>query len=246
MPGTAAEEASETDAGVSAGSGVLYVREEAYSTRPFAGLEAMREALRSARSKRKHPVVDPKVITAWNGQMIDAFAYAGLVTGDGRYIETAARAADFLLERLWDGELGLYRIYSDGAVRRRAFQEDYACLIGGLLSLYEASADTRWLVAAEMLTNGMNERFWDSEAGGYYFGEAGGIPAPAHEERLRRGAGIGERRGCPGAAFTGAPHRRYAVPCTGQASFRRLRRLDEGGPRTVHLHDPCTAGFSAR
>ena len=172
MPGTAAEEASETDAGVSAGSGVLYVREEADSTRPFAGLEAMREALRSARSKRKRPVVDPKVITAWNGQMIDAFAYAGLVTGDGRYIETAARAADFMLDRLWDDEFGLYRIYSDGAVRRSAFQEDYACLIGGLLSLYEASADSRWLAAAETLTDRMNERFWDSEAGGYYFGEA--------------------------------------------------------------------------
>ena len=172
MPGAAAKEASETDAGVPAGSGVLYVRAEADSTGPLAGLEAMREALRSVRSKRKRPVVDPKVITAWNGQMIDAFAYAGLVTGDGRYIETAARAADFLLERLWDGELGLYRIYSDGAVRRRAFQEDYACLIGGLLSLYEASADSRWLVAAETLTDRMNERFWDSEAGGYYFGEA--------------------------------------------------------------------------
>ncbi|MYD26268.1 MAG: DUF255 domain-containing protein [Gemmatimonadetes bacterium] len=166
MPGV------EIDSDVPAGSGVLYVREEADSTGPFAGLEAMREVLRSARSKRKRPVVDPKVIAAWNGQMIDAFAYAGLVTGDGRYIETAARAADFMLDRLWDDELGLYRIYSDGAVRRRAFQEDYACLIGGLLSLYEASADSRWLVAAETLTNRMNERFWDPDTGGYYFGES--------------------------------------------------------------------------
>ncbi|MDE2848088.1 MAG: DUF255 domain-containing protein [Gemmatimonadota bacterium] len=168
----AAEDASEGVAGVPAGSGVLYVRGEADSTGLFAGLEAMREVLRSARSKRKRPVVDPKVIAAWNGQMIDAFAYAGLVTGDGRYIETAARAADFMLDRLWDDELGLYRIYSVGAVRRRAFQEDYACLIGGLLSLYEASADSRWLVAAETLTARMNERFWDSDTGGYYFGEA--------------------------------------------------------------------------
>ncbi|MDE2726501.1 MAG: DUF255 domain-containing protein, partial [Gemmatimonadota bacterium] len=179
MPGVAAatgsaavEDASEGVADVPAGSGVLYVREEADSTGPFAGLEAMREVLRSTRSKRKRPVVDPKVIAAWNGQMIDAFAYAGLVTGDGRYIETAARAADFMLDRLWDDELGLYRIYSDGAVRRRAFQEDYARLIGGLLSLYEASADSRWLAAAETLTNRMNERFWDSDTGGYYFGES--------------------------------------------------------------------------
>ena len=165
MPG------AELDVGDTAGAGVLYVRGDAGSTGPPAGLEAMRESLRSARAKRKRPVVDPKVITAWNAQMIDAFAYAGLVTGEGRHIETAARAADFLLDRLWDDELGLYRIYSDGAARRRAFQEDYACLIGGLLSLYEASADTRWLVAAETLTNRMNERFRDPGTGGYYFGE---------------------------------------------------------------------------
>lgn len=170
VDGTTAEAAVNAD--VPAGSGVLYVRREGDSTGPFAGLEpAMREALRSARSKRQRPMVDTKVITAWNGQMIDAFAYAGLVTGDGRYIETAARAADFVLDRLWDDELGLHRIYSDGAVRRRAFQEDYACLIGGLLSLYEASADSRWLVAAETLTNRMNERFRDPGTGGYYFAE---------------------------------------------------------------------------
>lgn len=164
---------AELDAGVPAGAGVLYVRGEADSTGSFVGLEAMRETLRSARSKRKRPVVDTKMITAWNGQMIDAFAFAGLVTGDGRYIETAARAANFMLDRLWDDELGLHRIYSDGAVRRSAFQEDYACLIDGLLGLYEASADTRWLAAAERLTNRMNERFRDSDNGGYYFGEAG-------------------------------------------------------------------------
>ena len=164
-------EDAEFDAGVPAGAGVLYIRGEADTIGPPAGLEAMREALRSARSKRERPVVDPKIITAWNGQMIDAFAYAGRVTGDGRYIETAARAADFMLDRLWDDELGLYRIYADKAVRRSAFQEDYACLIGGLLSLYEASADSRWLAAAEKLADRMNERFWDPGRGGFYFGE---------------------------------------------------------------------------
>ena len=156
-----------------AGAGVLYVREERDSSGPPAVRERLREALRSARSDRKHPMVDTKVITAWNGQMIDAFAYAGLVTGDGRYVETAAGAAEFILDRLRDDEAGLHRIYLDGAIHREAFQEDYACLAMGLLSLYEAAADPRWLAAAETLVHRMNEQFWDSETGGYFFAEGG-------------------------------------------------------------------------
>ena len=168
-----AEGDTKGDADAVAGSGVLYVRTERESVGPPDGLDELRETLRSARSNRRHPVVDTKVITAWNGQMIDAFAYAGLVTDNGRYVDTAARAADFILDRLWDDGSGLHRIYLEGAVHREAFQEDYACLIQGLQRLYEASAEPRWLAAAETLTNRMNERFWDAERGGYFFAEGG-------------------------------------------------------------------------
>ena len=173
MAGVAAGSAAEGVAEAPAGAGVLYVRGETDWTRPPAGLVPMRQALRSARSDRKRPVVDTKVITAWNGQMIETFAYAGRVTGNGRYIDTAAKAADFTLDRLRDGENRLYRNYPDGEIRKGAFQEDYVCLIAGLLSLYEASADARWLAAAETLADRMNARFWDSATGGYFFGEGG-------------------------------------------------------------------------
>ncbi len=164
---------AEGDADGLAGAGVLYVRTERESAGPPDGLDELRETLRSARSNRRHPVVDTKVITAWNGQMIEAFAYAGLVTDNERYVDTAARAADFILDRLWDDGSGLHRIYLEGAVHREAFQEDYAFLIQGLQRLHEASAEPRWLAAAETLTNRMNERFWDTERGGYFFAEGG-------------------------------------------------------------------------
>ncbi len=161
------------DADGFAGAGVLYVRTERDSVGPPDGLDELRETLRAARSNRRHPVVDTKVITAWNGQMIDAFAFAGLVTDNEGYVDTAAQAADFILDRLWDDASGLHRIYLEGAVHREAFQEDYACLIQGLQRLHEASAEPRWLAAAETLTNRMNERFWDTERGGYFFAEGG-------------------------------------------------------------------------
>ena len=167
------EEDTEGDVDGLASAGVLYVRKDTESAGPPVGLHELRETLRSARSNRKPPVVDTKVITAWNGQMIDAFAYAGLVTNNGRYVDTAAWAADFILDRLWDDGSSLHRIYLEGAVHREAFQEDYAFLIQGLQRLYEASAEPRWLAAAETLTNRMNERFWDTERGGYFFAEGG-------------------------------------------------------------------------
>jgi len=158
------------DAAVDGAEGaVLYVRAAAESVRLRSDLESMRSELRSVRAKRRHPMVDAKVITAWNGQMIDTFAYAWLVTGSRAYLERAARAADFILDRMRDGEGGLRRVYLHGETRREAFQEDYAYLVRGLLRLYEATADARWLAEAGSLADRMNERFWDPDAGGYFF-----------------------------------------------------------------------------
>lgn len=156
-----------------AGGAVLYVRGEADYVRLRSDLERMRSELGTVRAKRSHPMVDAKVITAWNGQMIDTYAYAWLVTGRGEYLDRATRAAEFILDRLRDGEGRLRRIYLGGETRREAFQEDYAYLARGLARLFEATDDARWLAEAVSLADRMDEFFWDPVAGGYFFTSSG-------------------------------------------------------------------------
>ncbi|MGB5815483.1 MAG: thioredoxin domain-containing protein [Thermoanaerobaculia bacterium] len=132
-------------------------------------LERGKAALLEARAQRPRPHLDDKIITAWNGLMISAFARASRVVDDDRYITAATRAAEFLEEELYDRDSDtLLRRYRDGEARHPAHLEDYAYLTQGLLDLYEADFDERWLEWATRLTQSQNEKFWDREGVGYY------------------------------------------------------------------------------
>jgi uncharacterized protein YyaL (SSP411 family) len=79
------------------------------------------------------------------------------------------RAAEFLRRELYDEDTGLlYRNYREGRSDVGGFAEDYAYLVQGLLDLYEASFEFRWLQWAEQLQAKMDELFWDADAGGYF------------------------------------------------------------------------------
>ncbi len=138
-------------------------------------LGAALEVLRAVRAKRPRPHLDDKVITAWNGLMISALARAAVSPAecladvrDG-YRAAAVRAAEFIERELFDVQRGvLYRNYREGRGANEAFAEDYAYLIAGLLDLYEATFDARWLRWAEGLQQVMDALFWDAEHGGYF------------------------------------------------------------------------------
>ena len=132
-------------------------------------LDTAREQLYEARSHRPPPGKDDKVLTSWNGLMIEAFARAGRVLDEPRYEEAAATAAGFILTnlRLDDGRLA--RSWKDGRARHLAVLDDYAFLTAGLIELYQASADPRWLAAAIELTNTTIERFGDEQGGAFFF-----------------------------------------------------------------------------
>ena len=103
--------------------------------------------------------------------MISAMARAYQVCGEEHYLKAAVVAADFILENMVrDGQL--LHTYKDGQSRIAAFQDDYACLINGLLDLYEASFELRFFLAAEHWAEVMIERFWDAEDGGFFYAEA--------------------------------------------------------------------------
>ena len=139
-------------------------------------LARSRKILLEIRSQRPRPHLDYKILCAWNGLMISAFARAGATFGAAEYLEAAVKAADFIKEHLTDSESGeLRRSWSGGKVLEKGFAEDYAFLIQGLLDLYEATFEIGRLQWAVDLQGIMDRLFWDDEGGGY-FSSAEGDP----------------------------------------------------------------------
>ncbi|HWZ94062.1 MAG TPA: thioredoxin domain-containing protein [Opitutaceae bacterium] len=84
-------------------------------------------------------------------------------------LASAVRAAEFLRRELFDEKSGVvFRAWREGRGATEGFAEDYAFLVQGLLDLYEASFDVRWLQWAEQLQGKMDELFFDPERGGYF------------------------------------------------------------------------------
>jgi uncharacterized protein YyaL (SSP411 family) len=139
-----------------------------------AALDGARLRMFEARVARPHPYLDDKVLTAWNGLMIAAFARAVRVIGaSGRdvsaYLDAARRAASFVRDRMWDAaSRTLLRRYRRGEASIEAYAEDYAYLIFGLLELFQADPDPSWLEWAEILERRQDELFWDEAAGGWF------------------------------------------------------------------------------
>ena len=125
------------------------------------------ETLLEARKSRPRPHRDDKIIVAWNGLMISAFARAAVALDNPRYARIAVGAAEFILSELWDGE-NLKRHWKDGAADVPAFCDDYAALARGCLDLYDATWETRWLQRAEQLADRMSELFWDENGGAFF------------------------------------------------------------------------------
>jgi uncharacterized protein YyaL (SSP411 family) len=129
------------------------------------------EKLQKVREKRVRPLRDDKILAAWNGLMIAAMAKSFKVFGEYAWLQSAQRAAHFVLNSMRkDGRL--QRSHRAGQTRFNAYLEDYAGMVFGLIELYEASFDPQWLRAAMELQSKQDELFWD-ESGGAYFDHDG-------------------------------------------------------------------------
>jgi len=169
------------DGNFEAGTSILHVDEELPELAQSLGMEAgelerLVEAgkgrLFAARQQRIAPARDDKIIVAWNGLMISAMAQGFNILRESSYLDSARETASFILSELVvDGEL--MHTWKDGKPRYRAFQDDYACLVNGLLDLYEASFEVAWLESARALADEMSQRFWDPDQGGFFYTEAG-------------------------------------------------------------------------
>ncbi|MBW2667298.1 MAG: thioredoxin domain-containing protein [Deltaproteobacteria bacterium] len=130
-------------------------------------VDEARAPLLAARALRKPPLLDDKILAAWNGLMIQAFAQAAFAFDDEPYLRRAQRAADFVLRQMRsDGRLS--RVFVNGRAAGPAFLEDYAFMIAGLIDLYEADADPRWLREAISLQAVLDRDYFDQAGGGYW------------------------------------------------------------------------------
>ena len=132
-----------------------------------AKLVPLEERLLAARAKRVPPATDDKVLTAWNGLALRALSEAAVVLENDRYRAAAEETGAFLLDHM-HGDGRLLRTWKDGRAHLKAYLEDYALLVLGLLALHEATFAHRWLHAARKLTDEMLALFWDAEAGVLY------------------------------------------------------------------------------
>jgi uncharacterized protein YyaL (SSP411 family) len=143
-------------------------------------LVPLRARLLAARDKRPAPLCDDKILTAWNGLMIAAYADGYRILRIDSYRQAAEKAASFLLDKLRLPDGRLLRTYRQGQAKLPAYLEDYAFLAHGLIRLHAATGDRRWLQDARTLIDRMIADFEDREEGGFYF------TATGHESLLAR------------------------------------------------------------
>jgi uncharacterized protein YyaL (SSP411 family) len=138
-----------------------------------------RRLLLARRGDRIRPGLDDKVLADWNGLMIAAMAQAGRILDEPRYVDSARRAAEFVLDRMTrDGRL--LHAYRAGKVHLLAYLDDYATMLGGCIELFLATSEFRWLAAARELADGLIELFHDDSDGGFFF------TGSDHEQLLAR------------------------------------------------------------
>jgi uncharacterized protein YyaL (SSP411 family) len=132
-----------------------------------AAIGRARALLHAAREPRVHPALDDKVLASWNGLMLAAFAEAASVLGRADYLAAAVRNAEFLGgQMVRDGRL--LRSWKDGQARITGYLEDYSMVGAGLLALYEATFDRRWLDESRRLAEEALRLFWSADRNAFF------------------------------------------------------------------------------
>lgn len=134
-----------------------------------AVLARCRQTLLDVRARRIAPGRDDKVLAGWNGMMLSALSLGYQVLEESRYRDAACRAADFLLATLRTADGTLLHSYKDGQARFNGYLDDYACLIDGLVDVYQASFEPRYLDAAIDLAGKMLTLFYDDREQGFFY-----------------------------------------------------------------------------
>jgi hypothetical protein len=164
------------------GSNILYLAAEVDD--PAGKLDAARRKLLEARSRRPQPARDDKALAAWNGLALAALAEAGLRLEREDYVEAACALTEFLLGRMTDARGRLHRTYGGGQAKIDGYLDDYANVANGLLELYNATGELRYLEEARRLALLALELFGDPERGGFFYTAADGEQLVVRKKEL--------------------------------------------------------------
>jgi len=208
-----------TEQGDLEGANVLHVPRP--DEREWEALAGARARLLEERGRRPAPHRDEKRIAGWNGLAISALAFGGRVLAEPRWVEAAERTARFVLHSLRSSGR-LLRSYAAGrAAPVHGFLSDHAFVVQGLLDLYEATFEPRWLEAAIALADATEELFADPAGGGWFAAAADGERLIAREKPTRDGA---EPSGASVAALNALRLAAFTVD-------ERWRRIADGALR---------------
>jgi uncharacterized protein YyaL (SSP411 family) len=150
------------------GASILHVVDRPRDDREVALLAEAKQTLLAARAKRIPPGTDDKVLASSNGLALAGLAEAGRILNESALVDGARRTAEFLLAKMRDPSGRLLRTYKGGVAKLPGTLEDHAWVADGLIALYEATGEGRWLEEAHRLTRLALELFWDPQERAFY------------------------------------------------------------------------------
>lgn len=133
-------------------------------------LKEVKEKLFENRSSRVRPGLDDKIISGWNGLVIDGLCKAYLAIGDEGYKRSALETGNFIWNQMVHDNV-LHRNFKDNEAYTPAFLEDYAAVIQSFISLYKISFSPLWLNRAKLLTERVMDNFLDERDGMFFFND---------------------------------------------------------------------------
>jgi len=128
-----------------------------------------KKILKKARNKRSKPNLDDKVLTSWNALMLQGYVDAYRAFGNKKYLDSALKNANFLVENQLIKDQGLQRNYKNGKSTINGYSEDYAATIKAFISLYEVTLDEKWLTTSKNLIDILFTNFFDEKNKMFYF-----------------------------------------------------------------------------
>jgi uncharacterized protein YyaL (SSP411 family) len=152
-----------------AGLNVLSVVDPAFAAEDLPLLGSAKSKMLAARAKRIRPHLDDKILASWNGLMLGAFARAGIVLGEEKYLAAAKKDLQFIRDKLWDAQSkALFHRWRDGERDSVQLLEAHAFLLSGVIDLYEATLAPGHLDFAVELAAALLLKFYDDENGGFW------------------------------------------------------------------------------